>query len=234
MTDWHSHILPGMDDGSRSAAESVQMLKVMAEDGRVDTVVATPHFYANDESVESFLQRRERAYRELEPLLTEGFPRILTGAEVRYYPGISRLDGLLDLRIAGSRLLLLEMPFETWTEYDIRELTGLACRGELRVILAHIERYTGYQRPGVIEGLLDSGIMLQTNANFVIRPATRHRALKMLRRGYVQFIGSDCHNLTTRPPNAGKAFEITDKKLGHNFLQEMQGFGNSLLGTAGS
>ena len=50
MIDWHSHVLPQMDDGSKSAEESLAMLKMQSEQG-VDTVIATPHFYANDESL---------------------------------------------------------------------------------------------------------------------------------------------------------------------------------------
>ena len=55
MIDFHTHILPGMDDGSRSVAESIAMLRAQAEQG-VTTVIATPHFYANDESVATFLE----------------------------------------------------------------------------------------------------------------------------------------------------------------------------------
>ena len=53
MIDWHNHLLPNMDDGSRSVEESLAMLRAQAAQG-VTTVMATPHFYANDESVASF------------------------------------------------------------------------------------------------------------------------------------------------------------------------------------
>ena len=59
MIDWHSHILPELDDGSRSVAESIYLINMQKAQG-VGTVIATPHFYADDESVESFLERRER------------------------------------------------------------------------------------------------------------------------------------------------------------------------------
>ena len=48
MIDWHSHVLPEMDDGSHSVAESIAMMQAQAEQG-VTTVIATPHFYANDD-----------------------------------------------------------------------------------------------------------------------------------------------------------------------------------------
>ena len=64
MIDWHSHILPGMDDGSRNVTESIALLNMQTSQG-IRTVIATPHFYANDESVETFLERRRNAYEAL-------------------------------------------------------------------------------------------------------------------------------------------------------------------------
>ena len=119
MIDFHSHILPGIDDGSKDVAESLAMLSALKEQG-VDTVVATPHFYANHHSVEEFLRRRQKAMDRLSAELSEGAPTIVLGAEVRYYEGISHLQNLESLCIGDSKLLLLEMPFYKWTEYTVR------------------------------------------------------------------------------------------------------------------
>ena len=99
MIDFHTHILPGVDDGSKNVEESLLMLDSMKNQG-VKTVIATPHFYANDESVESFLSRRNEAFSSLKKSLADG-PEIILGAEVRYYDGISRLEDLKKLRIEG-------------------------------------------------------------------------------------------------------------------------------------
>ena len=61
--DFHSHILPGIDDGSRSVEESVELLDMMAADG-VDIVCATPHFYMHEISIEKFIKRRNEAWKE--------------------------------------------------------------------------------------------------------------------------------------------------------------------------
>ena len=74
MIDWHTHILPEMDDGSRSVEESKQMLQALHEQ-EIDCVIATPHFLANREPVEHFLARREQAYRQLSQLGGEDLPR---------------------------------------------------------------------------------------------------------------------------------------------------------------
>ena len=168
MIDWHSHVLPLMDDGSKSVDESLSILKMQTEQG-VNTVIATPHFYANDESVDSFLERRKESYEKLLASFDEESPKILLGAEVAYYSGISRLENLSSLCIEGTRLLLLEMPFSKWTDYVIKEICELALQGRVVIILAHIERYLGLQGIKVFEELLEYGVIMQVNANFFCR-----------------------------------------------------------------
>ncbi len=227
MIDWHSHILPAVDDGSRSTAESVGMLKMLAEQG-VDTVVATPHFYANDESIEDFLQRRSAAYETLKKEAANA-PEILLGAEVRYYQGIGRMENINKLSIAESRLLLLEMPFSVWTEYTVRELVELSSRSDIKLCLAHIDRYLRLQKRSVWERLYESGILMQVNASFFIDLFTRRRAIEMLCEGAIHFIGSDCHNLKSRPPCIGEAFGQIRRKTGEELLSQVNELGKALL-----
>ena len=232
MIDWHSHVLPGMDDGSRDVTESISMLSVLASQG-VEVVVATPHFYANDESMESFLERRAASVERLRAQLPQGAPEIRLGAEVRYYPGISRMEGLKNLRIEGSKLLLLEMNAARWTEYTIRELTELSRRSDIQIVLAHVERYMDFQKRAVWEGLLDCGILMQTNSSFFTGWLTKGKAISLLRDGYIHFLGSDCHNMTSRPPQIGDALRTIQQKLGDDFLNKMSGYGYRMLNVAG-
>lgn len=228
MIDWHSHVLPCVDDGSESIDESLAMLKSMAESG-IETVIATPHFYANDESVDEFIAKRDKAASELLAVHGENMPRIICGAEVKYYSGIARMKGLERLCIGSSRLLLLEMPMTKWTEYTVKELIELTCSKRLKVVLAHTERYLSLQSEDVIEKLLENGICIQTNASFFLKLFTKGRALRMIDDEMIQFIGSDCHNMTTRPPNADKAYELIEKKLGRRFVERMIAFGYDML-----
>ena len=151
MMDFHSHVLPGMDDGSRSVEESIGMLHQMAVQG-VNRVAATSHFYAFQESPESFLSRRAEAAACLKEAMEreEGLPEIHLGAEVRYYEGMSRTEALHEMVIEGTRLLLLEMPFTAWNErmlYEVRELEdNLRCT----VLIAHIERYPPFPAGAVV------------------------------------------------------------------------------------
>lgn len=228
MIDWHTHILPGMDDGSRTVAESVSMVETQAAQG-VRVVIATPHFYANDETVDSFLNRRKRAAEQLRAALPEASPEIRLGAEVRYYQGISRLSDLKKLRIEGSKLLLLEMPVAEWTEYVIRELIELSGKSSIRVVLAHVERYLNLQKPAVWERLYGSGIRAQVNASFFTSLVSGHKALSLLKNGNIHFVGSDCHNMISRPPQIGKAFERIQKKFGADYLRQMNEYGYAVL-----
>ena len=215
MIDFHSHILPRMDDGSKSVEESLKLLAMLAEQG-VHRVIATSHFYANE------------ALRKAMP---SEAPEILLGAEVRYYQGISHLDRIKELCIQGTDLLLLEMPMSRWTEHTAREVVDLCCRGDLTVVLAHMERYWGLQSQRVRD-MIGGGVLMQVNAEYFIRFATRRRALRQLQSGGIHLLGSDCHGLTHRPPAIHKAVAYIRRKRGEDLLQALTAFGEDLLSTA--
>ncbi len=229
MIDWHSHLLPRMDDGSKSVEESLAMLARQAEQG-IQTVIATPHFYANDESIASFLSRREKSASALFTELNDTLPQVLLGAEVRYFPGISRMEGLKDLRIQGTKLLLLEMPMMTWSGSMIRELMELSGMSGIKLVMAHVERYRRFQKMDVWEQLVENDILIQVNADFFTTFGSRRKALSLLKQGGIHLIGSDCHNLTSRPPLAGTAYACIEKKLGSEFITQMNEYGAFLLG----
>ena len=229
MIDWHSHILPAMDDGSKDPDESIAMLDALAAQG-VDTVIATPHFYANDESVDEFLSRREASYALLEAKKTRQDIRVICGAEVRYYSGISRMEDLPKLAVGNSKLLLLEMPFAKWSEHTVKELIELANTRGLRIIMAHIERYPALQDAKLLETLVSNGIQMQVHASFFDQFGTRGKAMKLLASGCIHFIGTDCHNMTTRAPMIGDAYDFIQKKMSDDFIMQMNEYGNRALG----
>ncbi len=228
LLDFHSHVLPRIDDGSRSVAESVKMLEMLKSQG-IATVVATPHFDADEVSLDDFLARRGRALAELVESVTEDMPRVKLGAEVSYYPGISRLERLRELCIDGTRLLLLEMPMGKWDKYVVDELVNLSSSRRVIPIVAHIERCLTYQDKRLLEKLVLNDVLLQINASFVINISTRRRAIGLLKKGLVQLLGSDCHGATERPPEIGEAYRVIYDRLGEQFVKEMSKYGNSLI-----
>ncbi len=229
MIDLHTHILPRMDDGSRGVEESVRMLEELATQG-VTHIAATPHFYARRESPLHFVERRQRAYDALRPLLRPGMPEIRLGAEVQYYEGIHRSDEIGLLQLAGTDLLLLEMPFGRWSEHVLDEVAELDRRPGTRVLLAHIERYARFLGPRQWQRLAETRVLTQANADWFCRPFTRRRALRGLREGRVHCIGSDCHNLSARPPRLAQAREVVARTLGADWLAAFDARGQEWAG----
>ena len=200
MIDFHTHILPGMDDGSKDVRQSVSMLRLEAKLG-VDVICLTPHFYAEQNSPAQFLERRERAWQKLKPYLWPELPRMRLGAEVQYFEGISEAEDVHRLRIEGTPYLLVEMPFCRWTQRMLEEVLELNDYPGTQVVLAHVERYLAMQPSGTVEWLVSKGVQIQSNLSWFGSWRTRHRAMSMLKKGQIHFLGSDCHNMDNRRPN---------------------------------
>ena len=124
--DFHTHILPCMDDGSASTAMSLEMLEREAAQG-IETVVLTPHFYPHRERPESFLKRREESVALLRDAMDgrKGFPNIIVGAEVHYFEGISDCDYLQQLKIEDTDTVMIEMPLTNWSKRMLSELCDI-------------------------------------------------------------------------------------------------------------
>ena len=229
MLDLHSHILPEMDDGSKSVEMSHAMLDLMGQQG-VRTVIATPHFYASRDLPEAFLERRERAVGLLGDR-KPGQPQVLFGAEVAYFDGMGRSEQVLrQLQLGDSGLLLVEMPFGEWNKRIVREICDLPLQTGLTPVLAHVDRYRGRdQLPRAMEEMLDCGVLFQCNAEPFLQFGSRGWALKLVKMGAVHFLGSDAHNLTTRKPNLGDAARVIEKKLGGEALADLMAFSHEQL-----
>ena len=220
IVDLHSHILPGMDDGAKNAEESLSMLSAAYAQG-IRTVVASSHFYGDRESPEEFLARREKAVCELigsgySP--ENGYPTVYLGAEVAFFSGMARSPMLPSLCIGGGKGILIEMPFERWTEGVIKEVLAIREALGLRPIIAHIERYMGYQKRGTLGRLIEGGVLIQSNAEYFIEKKTAKKALKLLLQGGIHLLGSDAHGLTERVPNLGEGIGIID---GHKYGEQL-------------
>lgn len=227
MIDFHAHILPHVDDGSKNIDESLLMLKSLAEQN-VKLVVATPHFYANDESVDKFIERRNVSY-ELLKVKAPDAPEIVLGAEVRYYDGISHLQDLKKLRIEGTRFLLLEMPFNHWGEYEINEIIDIAHRGKITLVLAHIERYLSLLNRETLIRLADNDVLFQVNASFFGGVLNGAKAIRMLNDNQIHFIGSDCHNNANRAPNIHKAVQKIKRRIGEKAFVDYLNYEDELF-----
>ena len=231
VIDFHSHILPGVDDGSSGVAESIAMLQSEARQG-IRHVVATPHFYPQHDTPEAFLRRREAAEALLRKEMQKysDLPTLSVGAEVYYFPGMSHTEALQGLTIFHKRCILIEMGTSPWTDEMYRELDLLHRKQGLIPVIAHLDRYIGRFRDfGIPERLEKLPVLVQVNAEFFLNRATASMALRMLKKGRIHLLGSDCHNLSSRKPNLGDAIEVIRKRLGNGLLEVIQGWQNQLL-----
>ena len=223
MLDFHIHVLPNMDDGSKSEEMSLEMLRRSTAYG-VDVMASTSHFYADENTPQRFLQRREEAYERLQEAMAQDggvFPKIVLGAEVHFFTGISTADELPQLCLQGTNLLLLEMPFYEWTERMVREV-GAIRRSGIQPVAAHIERYMDIQSKRMLQMYIEQGILIQCNAEYFLERKTARHAMKFLKQENVHFLGSDAHNVTSRRPNLGEAVELIRKKAGEDAWQRLQ------------
>lgn len=229
--DFHSHILPGIDDGSASLQESLSMLQMEREQG-ITRVVATPHFYAGHDRPETFLDRRDRAEEQLRREMEQysDMPQIVIGAEVYYFRGISSSDWLRKLTIRGTACVMIEMPDTPWPATALQELSEIHRRFGLVPIIAHIDRYIAPLRSHGIPGKLSQmPVLVQANGDFFLRRSTAAMALRMLREDHIHLLGSDCHNLTSRAPNLGDARAVIQRRIGETALERIDSYGADVL-----
>lgn len=228
IIDFHSHILPGVDDGARNLKTSVKMLYAAAEQG-VNVQVLTPHYYPWKEKPDSFLERRDECVRRLINYRRDWWPKLTVGAEVAYFDGMAQTD-LSELCIGGSNVLLIELPFENWNRHLPDEIAELTLDRNYRVVLAHIERYISYKgnREMLLE-LAELPVTVQMNAEAFLSMSSRFRSLPLAKefRGFL--LGSDAHGMEHRPPNILEGREAVEKHLGRYSLYKMDKAGAGLL-----
>lgn len=227
MIDFHAHILPGIDDGSKNIDMSISML-AMANAQGIDTVVATPHFYADTMKIEEFINNRKQAYDSISKEADRIGVNVRLGAEVAYFRTLHESEYLDSFLIEGTRLLLVEMPFDQWGKKEVNTIKGLINNG-ITPILAHIERFWGYQKDkSAIDEIMAMDVICQYNASPLLKFG-RRKNLKDIKKRDNVLLGTDCHNISSRPVNMKMAREVIIKKLGEEKLQRIDSFGESLL-----
>jgi protein-tyrosine phosphatase len=215
MTDLHTHILPGMDDGAADVQQSLAMLRQQEAQG-VKTVALTPHYYPRRESVGAFLKRREAAWQQLQACIAASpenasVPAMRLGAEVSYAPGMWEWAELPQLCYEGTKLLLVELPFTPWDDDLFQELHRILNRRGIMPMIAHLDRYLRVQQPRHLRRLLEMNIPYQVSVSAILRPFSRKEKALWLDGGVPV---SDCHDCSRRPPNLGKFQMFVNRKYG--------------------
>lgn len=231
LTDFHTHILPGIDDGAKNVEEALALLRQEKTQG-VGRVVLTPHFYPRYETPDGFLRKREAAFAQLQAAAEQygDLPKMVLGAEVYFFRGMSESESLNALTIGGGDCILIEMPPAPWPEEVLMELERIYFRRGLTPVVAHIDRYIGPWRTyGLPRRLAQMPVLVQANGEFFLERSTAALALRMLKAQQIQLLGSDCHNLTDRKPNLAQAARKIRKSLGDEALTRMGNYEWKLL-----
>jgi len=123
------------------------------------------------------------------------------------------------ITLGDSNYLLIELPLFGIYPVHINWIEKLKSYG-YKLIIAHVERYEYLTNNlSKLDDLLERGLLVQMNANYVIDKRTRKHAKRLLSKGYVQYVASDSHNIENRTPNLDEAYEIVSQIFDDNMSQ---------------
>ncbi len=215
MIDFHTHILPSVDDGSKNIEMTCEMLKTAEKQG-IETVIASPHFYFDKSNVEKFVAIREAALSETKKVITENSinVNVLAGAEVYLTPDIAEADNLKDLCVEGTNCMLVELPANEWTGWVYNAMYVLRSK-DIIPVLAHLERYVKYiSSISKILKLLEMEVVVQINTDDIGRFTYNKVIDAIVKSGKTIVLGSDGHNTTHRTINYEKGYKTFKRRYG--------------------
>ena len=236
MIDLHSHLLPGIDDGSKDLAMSLAMARMASADG-ISTIACTPHIlpgvYNN-----SGPPIRKAVARLAESVAKAGIPiNLVTGADVHIAPDLDvQLRDGRALTLNNSRYLLLEPPHHVLPPRLEDLVFGLQAAGYVP-ILTHPERLSWVEgHYDLIRRLVSSSVLMQITAGSVMGRfgrGPRYWAERMLDEGLCHLLATDAHNTEQRAPRMAEARDFVAQRLGDDeainlVLRRPQGILNNL------
>ena len=196
-TDIHSHLLPDLDDGVSSFEESEKLIRQFISLGYTK-LITTPHimsdFYRNEPE-----QIQERL-NSLKQLLTDHGIEVTVDAAAEYYLDevlVGKVKNKEPLLTFGSSYLLFETNFLT-EPFQLNEFIFSVTTQGYKPVLAHPERYqyliNNFEK---VEDLRNRGVLFQINIPSIVgvySKPTQKLAINLIEKGWVEFLGSDCHN----------------------------------------
>lgn len=197
QTDFHSHIIPGIDDGAQTIEDSIDLIKGLMELG-FKKIITTPHcmvdYYRNTPEIIKNGLAKVQAEIEKQNL------NVVLEAAAEYYvdDDFERKINAGEILTFGNNYVLFELPFLSEPPNLAQVIFTLQSMG-YRPILAHPERYGFYYNDfEKYQDFVDRGVYLQVNLMSLMghySPETKKNAEKLIERGLVSFIGSDLHNV---------------------------------------
>jgi len=220
MLDLHCHLLPGLDDGPVTMQESIAMAKHAFEQG-IKYAVVTPHIhpgvYENTaDTIKDAVELFKNQLAEHDIALN-----VESGAEVRICPELMQMVPMQQIPFLGEsegyKVMLLEFPHSHILPGSA-QLIGWLLKHNIRPLIAHPERNKEiHTDPDKMAQFVSMGCMLQLTAGSVagdFGSPSRSCAQYFLKRGWVEVLASDAHNLKSRAPNLMQGVRATSKLIG--------------------
>ena len=218
--DIHCHVLPGVDDGSKSPEVSMAMLEHAYNEG-IRAMILTPHYHGG--YVETPRAVVDETFKELRTYSARQHPdmKLFIGNEIYYYPSVPEWieEGRVHT-LAGSDYVLLEFS----TRIDKRELKDAVqnmCSYGYYPVLAHAERYDCLvKEPSFVEELIANGAYIQINSRTITGEGgmkIRHFVKRLLKEEWIHFIGTDAHSMGSRKPDMAECADIILKKCDEEY-----------------
>ncbi len=219
MVDFHTHILPNLDDGASSVEEANQMILELKKQG-VNNIVLTPHYYADKCSIDEFVELRDNQLK----LLDAQDLNVVLGAEVFVSSQtVIEYDDLNKLAINNGKYILIEFPHSTlFTESLFLKVEQIISLTGLVPVIAHAEKYYSiHKNPKYLSNLVAMGCLIQINVNSFFN--NNKRLVKtMLKKGLVHCLGTDCHNMTSRQPKYERCVNELVSIIGKEDFDKLQ------------
>jgi protein-tyrosine phosphatase len=232
LVEMHCHIAPAIDDGAKDIETSLEMIDRLQKQG-ARKIVLTPHYYSDTISLDDFLRRRDKSFNALMKELPSGSPQLIPAAEVYISEYLFHNDNLDELKIGNSNYILIEHPFSsTFSESSYDRLMNLYCDFGARPILAHIERYKSLMEDTYkLDEYIEMGCLTQVNiSSFADAPRRMKKKLfKLLDTGHIHLLGSDCHNLDSRPPEYEDGIKEIIKNSGQEAIDVLLHNANQIV-----
>ena len=223
MTDLHTHILPGMDDGAADLKTAVRLLD-MEYSQDVSRIALTSHYDCETTSLKDFMKRRQRSVNALMGELSGSEMPIhcKLGAEVYFTPLLTKVN-VRDLCLEGTNVLLIELPMSECRPIFMNEMLDWLLAEGITPLIAHIERYPfAMNDPSLIRDWTDMGAYTQVNASSLLRRGrSREVILGLIRSGLAHTVATDTHSVGRRPPQMAEAIGVIRKRLGDGTARKM-------------
>lgn len=224
MIDFHSHIIPGIDDGSRNIEETLNMIKEASKAG-FKGIVLTSHY------IEDFYETKEEDRRALMKALYRVIEKnnidmdLYLGNEI-YFSGniVNLIREKKASTINNSRYVLFEFPLNA-EPINVEDVIYSLLEHKFVPVLAHPERYPFIQKnPSMINELIDKGVYMQSNYGSILGKYGEKAQIivtKMLECNLVHFLGSDAHRPNSIYTQMGIAMKKINEIVGQEIFEEI-------------